>query len=215
MSWLFIPGGQSIGVSTSSSVLPMDIQDWFPLGWTGLISLLSKGLSRVFSSTTFWRHQLFSTQPFLLSLSTAIHDYWENHSFDYMNLYQLMFFLVNMLSRFVIAFLPRSKHLLISLLQSPSAVIWEPPKITSVTVSIVSPSICREVMGLDIIILVFWMLSFKPAFSLSSFTLSRGSLVPLCFLLWEWCHLHVWGYWCFFWQSWFQLLYWILVCIWP
>ena len=73
--------------------------------------------------------------------------------------------LFNTLSRLVIAFLPRSKHLLISWLQSPSAVILEPKKIKPVTVSIVSPSICHEVMGTDAMILVFWMLSFKPVFS--------------------------------------------------
>ena len=84
-----------------------------------------------------------------------------------------MSLLFNMLSRLVIAFFPRSNCLLISWLQSPSAVIWEPPKIKSVTVSIVSPSICHEVMGLDAIILVFLMVSFKPAFSLSSFTLIK------------------------------------------
>ena len=82
----------------------------------------------------------------------------------------VMSLLFNMLFRFVIAFLSKSKHLLISWLQSPSAVILEPPKIKSVTVSIVSPSICHEVMGLDAMIFIFWMLSFKPAFSLSSFT---------------------------------------------
>ena len=76
----------------------------------------------------------------------------------------------NMLSRIVIAFLPRSKCLLISWLQSPSAVIWESKKIKSVTVSIVSTSICHEVMGLDAMILVFRMLSFKATFSLYSFT---------------------------------------------
>ena len=78
-----------------------------------------------------------------------------------------------MLSRLVIVFLPRSKHLLISWLQSPSAVIWQPKKIKSVTVSMFSPSVFHEVMGPDAIILVFfffWMLSFKPTFSLSSFT---------------------------------------------
>ena len=75
-----------------------------------------------------------------------------------------------MLSRLVIAFLSRSKHLLISWLQSPSAVILEPNKVKFVTVSIVSPRICREVMGLGAMILVFFMLSFKPIFSLSSFT---------------------------------------------
>ena len=79
----------------------------------------------------------------------------------------------NMLSRCVIAFLPRSKCFLISWLQSPSAVILESPKIKSLAVSIVSPSICHEVMGLDAMILVFWMLSFKPTFSLSSFTFVR------------------------------------------
>ena len=80
-----------------------------------------------------------------------------------------MSLLCNMLSRLVITFLPRSKHLLISWLQSPSAVILEPKKLKPVTVSIVSPSICHEVMGPDAMILLFWMLIFKPAFSLSSF----------------------------------------------
>ena len=75
-----------------------------------------------------------------------------------------------MLSRLVITFLPRSKCLLISWLQSPSALILEPPKIKSATVSIVSPSIFHEVVGPDAMILVFWMLSFKPTFSLSSLT---------------------------------------------
>ena len=81
--------------------------------------------------------------------------------------------LFSMLSRFVIAFLPRSKHLLISWLQSPSAVILEFKKIKSVAVSIVSPSTCHEVMGPDAMILVFWVLSFKPAFSLFSFTFTK------------------------------------------
>ena len=82
---------------------------------------------------------------------------------------KVMSLLFNMLSRLVITFLPRSKCLLISCLQSPSAVILE-PQIKSDTVSTVSPSICHEVIGQDAMVLVFWMLSFKPAFSLSSFT---------------------------------------------
>ena len=94
--------------------------------------------------------------------------------------------LFNMLSRLVITFLPRSKRLLISWLQSPSAVILEPPKIKSLTVSIVSPSICHEVMGPDAMILVFWMLSFKPTFSLSLSLSSGGFLVPLHFLPYRW-----------------------------
>ena len=86
---------------------------------------------------------------------------------------KVMSLLFNMLSRLVIACLPRSKHLLISWLQPLSAVILEPPKIKSLTVSIVSPSICHKVMGPHAMILVFWMLSFKPTFSLSSFTFTK------------------------------------------
>ena len=81
-----------------------------------------------------------------------------------------MSLLFNMLSRLVIAFLPKSECLLLSWWQSPSTVILEPRKINSATVSTVSPSICHEVMGPDVMILVFWMLSFKPTFLLSSFT---------------------------------------------
>ena len=85
-SQFFTSGGQSIGVSASESVLPMNIQGWFPLGLTGLISLQSKGLSRVFSNTMVWKHQFFS---FLYgSTLTCVHDYWKNHSFDYMDLCQ-------------------------------------------------------------------------------------------------------------------------------
>ena len=65
MSQFFTSGGQSIGLSASTSVLPMNIQDWFPLGWTGWISLQSKGLSRVFTNTTVQKHRYFSAQLFL------------------------------------------------------------------------------------------------------------------------------------------------------
>ena len=83
---------------------------------------------------------------------------------------KIMSLLFNMLNRFVVAFLPRIRGLLISWLQSASAVILEPKKIKSVTVSIVSPSICHEVIGADAMIFIFWMLSFKSKFSLSSLT---------------------------------------------
>ena len=87
---------------------------------------------------------------------TSIHDYWKNHNLDYKTFVsKLTSLLLNMLSRLVIAFLPRSKHLLISWLQSPSAVILEPKKIKSVTVSTVSSSIFHEVMVLDAMIFVF------------------------------------------------------------
>ena len=84
VSQLFTTDGQSIGASASASVLPMNIQGWFPLGWTGLISLQSKGLSRVLSNTTVQKHQLFCAQPslWMCPTFTSIHDYWKNHSFD-------------------------------------------------------------------------------------------------------------------------------------
>ena len=146
----FISGDKSIGVSASVSVLPMNIQDWFPLGSTGLTSLQSKQLSRVFSNTTVQKHPFFGAHLYSPTL-TSIHDYWQNHSFDWMHLlregkgYPLQYsvlensvdgivhgvakswtwlsdfcfgkvtsLLFDMLSRLVIVFLPRSKHLLIS-----------------------------------------------------------------------------------------------------
>ena len=104
---------------------------------------------------------------------------------------KVMSLLFNMLSKLVIAFLPRSKCLLVSWLQSPSVVILELKKIKSLTVSIVSLTICHEVMGPDAMILVFRMLSFKPAFHSPLSSSSRGSLVPLHFLPSGLCHLHI------------------------
>ena len=87
MSQIFAPGSQRIGVSASTSVPPMNIQDWFPLEWTCWISLQSKGLSRVFSNTT-----VQSLNSSVLSLCdptfTSVHNYWKNHIFDYMDLRQ-------------------------------------------------------------------------------------------------------------------------------
>ena len=82
MSQFFTSGGQSVGVSASTSALPMNIQDWFPLGWTGLISLLSKGLSRVFSNTILQKHQFCSSQLSLWSNSHTHTWLLEKHSFD-------------------------------------------------------------------------------------------------------------------------------------
>ena len=171
MSQFFASGGRRIGLSAFSSILPMNIQDWFPLRVTGLISLQSKGLSSLFQhhsskASILWCSAFFMVQlshPYMTTGKTIALTRWTF-------VVKVISLLFNMLSRLVIAFLPRSNHLLISWLQSPSAVILEPPKIKSVTVSTVSPSICHEVMGLDAIIFVFWMLSFKPSFSLSSFT---------------------------------------------
>ena len=82
VSQFFTSGGQSLGASASASVLPMNIQDWFPLGWTGWISLQSEGLSRVFSTPQF-KSIDSSVLSFLYGpILTSIHDYWKNHSFD-------------------------------------------------------------------------------------------------------------------------------------
>ena len=169
----------------------MHIQGWFPLELTGLISLQSKGLSRVVSNTRAQKDEVFKTQfphgPTLIS----IHDYQKDHSFDYRNFVgKVMSLLFNMLFRLVIYLLPRSKHLLISWLQSPSAVTLEPSPKNSVIVSIVSWSICHEVMGPDAVIFIFWKLSFKPTFSLFSFIksllsyslLSAIRVVPCAYL---------------------------------
>ena len=85
ISKFFASGGQSIGTSASASVFPMTIQCWFPLELTGLIFLLSKGPSRVFSNATVQKHQFFSAQPFLWSNSHICTKLLENHSFDYMD----------------------------------------------------------------------------------------------------------------------------------
>ena len=158
-----------------ASVLPKNSQGWFPLGLTGLISLLSKGLSRVISRTTFQKQQFFGAQPSLWT-NSHIHNMTTRKTIVLTmqtSVSKLMSLLFNTLSRFVIAFLPRNKHILISWLQSRFSVILEPKKMKSDTVSIVSPSICHKVIGPDAMILVFWMLNFKPDFSLSSFTFIR------------------------------------------
>ena len=124
-SQLFKSGGQSTGASASTSVLPVNSQDWFPLGWTGWISLQSKGLSRVLSNTTVQKHQFFGAQPSLWSNSHIRALTWWTFVGKVMSL------LFNMLSRFVLAFLPRGNCLLISWLQSNSAVNLEPKQIIS------------------------------------------------------------------------------------
>ena len=140
----------------------MNIQGWSPLGLTGFISLQPKGLSRVFN-TAVQNHHFFRAQ---LSLYSNSQIHYGKHTALTRQTFvgKVISHLFNMLSRLVIAFLSRSKPLLISWLQSPSTVILEPKKTKSVTVSIISPSISHEVMGPDTTIFVFWMLSFKPTF---------------------------------------------------
>ena len=147
----------------------MNTQDWSPLGWTGWISLQSKGLSRVFSNTTLQKHQFFGAQLYFLKLLVQLsHSYMTTGKTIALTRWtfvgKVMSLLFNMLSRLVITFLPRTKRFLISWQQSPSAVILETKKIKSVAVSTVSPSICHKVMGPDAMMLVLWILSFKPTF---------------------------------------------------
>ena len=114
MSQFFASGGQSTGASVSASVLPMNIQDWFPFGWTGLISLQSKGLLRVFSNTIVQKHQFLSAEFFIIQLSHPYMTIGKTIALSIQTFVgKVMSVLFNMLSRLVLAFLPRSKHLLI------------------------------------------------------------------------------------------------------
>ena len=171
-SQFFASGGQSIGVSGSASVLPMNTQDWSPLSTDWLDVLAVQGtLKSLIQHHSSKASILLCSAFFIVHIS---HPYMTTGKTIVLTrrtfVGKLMPLLFSMLARLVIAFLPRSKPLLISWLQSPPAVTLEPPKIKSVTISIVSPCIYHEVMGPDDIILVFWMLSFKLIFSLSSFS---------------------------------------------
>ena len=196
VSWLFSSGGQTIGASASASVLPKNIQGRCPLRLTGLISLLSKGLSRVFSSTTVWKHQFLGTQP---SLWCKYHvctwlqkpQLWENRHF----VSKVMSLNYNTLSNFVITFFPRSKSLNF-MAEVTFYSDFGAPKSEICLCSHFYPIFCCEVLGLDIMILVFLMLSFKPAFPLSSFMFIKKLF--RCLTIWgtakscstKWISLH-------------------------
>ena len=154
MSQLFASGGQSTGVSASTSVLPMNTQGLISLrmGWLDLLAVqgtLKSFLQHHSSKSSILQHSAFFivqlSHPYMTTGKTIVLTRWTFVD-------KVMSLLFNMLSRVVITFLPRSKHLLISWLQSPSAVILEPKKIKSDTVS---PSISHEVMEQDAMIFVF------------------------------------------------------------
>ena len=122
MNQFFESGSQSIGVSASTSALPINIYDWLPLGWTGWISLESKGLSKAFSNTTVQKH-LWHSALFIVQLSHSNMTTGKTIALTRQTFVgKVMSLLFNMLSRLVIAFLPRSKHLLIAWLQW----LWSP-----------------------------------------------------------------------------------------
>ena len=133
MSQFFTSGVQNIGASASASILPINIQDLFPLDWTGLYFLAVQGTLKSLQhhsskAPILWHSDFFIVQlshPHITTGKTIALTRW-----TFVGIVMLLLF--NMLSRLVITFLPRNKHLLISWLQSPSAVILEPPKIKSV-----------------------------------------------------------------------------------
>ena len=154
----------------------------FSIDWVDVLAVQGtlKSLLQHHSSkaSIIWRSAFFIvqlSQPYMTTRKTIAFTRWTFAG-------KVMSLLSNMLSRLVIAFLPRSNRVLILWLQSLSAVILELPKIKSLTVSIISPSICQKVMGPGAMILVFWMFSFKPAVSLSSFTFLKMILSFLHFL---------------------------------
>ena len=127
MSQFFASGGQTIEVSASTSVLQTNIQDWFPLGWTGWISSLSKGLSSLLRYHSSKASILWCSAFFIVQLSHSCMTTGKTIALTRWTFAgKVMSLLFNMLSRLVIIFLPRCKCLLISWLQSPSAVIWSP-----------------------------------------------------------------------------------------
>ena len=123
---------------------------------------------------------------------------------------QSMSLLFNMLSRLIIAFLPRRKQLLISWLKSLTTVILEPRTLNVPLFSFFSPSICHEIMGLDTMILVFWMLSFKPIFSLSFFTFIKRLFSSSSLSVIRVYYLHIWGCWFSLWLIQSGILYHVL-----
>ena len=176
--------------SFSFSIIPSKAHPGliFRMDWLDLLALqgtLKNLLQHDSSKASILQHSAFFTvqlsHPYMITGKTIALTRW-------IFVDKVMSLLLNMLSRLAITFLPRSKHLLISWLQSPSAVILEPPKIKAATVSTVSPSISHEVMGPDAMIFIFWMLSFKPTFSL--FYSSSAYFIPnsLYFPLLNPCH---------------------------
>ena len=157
MNWLFELGGQSIGTSGTSSVLSMNIRNCFPLGLTGLISLLPKGLWRVFSSTTVWKHLLFGTQPSLMVQLSYL--YMTTGKIITLTIWtfvgKLTSLLFNTLSRFVS--FPSKEQISLNFMAAVT-VHSDFGAQENVTASTFPPSICHEVMGPDMqIILLKWL----------------------------------------------------------
>ena len=150
----FTSGGQSTGVSASASVLSMNIQESFHLGWTGWTSLQSKGLSRVFSNTTVQKHSAFLIVQLLQCSAFFMIQISHPYMTDGKNIALTRWTIVDKVMSLLFTMLPRLVITFLSCLQSPSAVILEPRKIKSATDSTISPSTCYELIGPDAMILV-------------------------------------------------------------
>ena len=182
MNQLFTSGSQSIGASASAN--PSSEKSRlisFRINWFGLLAVQGtlKSLLQHHSlkASVLWCSAFFMDQLWHTCMTTGKTIALTICTF----VGKVMSLLFKTLGWSKLFFQGASVFLILWL-QAPSAVILEPKKMKSLTVPIVSPSICHEVKGLDAIFLVFWMLTFKPAFSLSVSLSSRGSLVPLCFL---------------------------------
>ena len=199
MSQFFISGGQNIGVSASASVLPINTQGWFPLGWL-IWSPCSSRDSQEFSPTPQFR----SINSLVLSLLyglplTSIYDCWKNHGFDYTDLCQqsnASAFLHTV--QVCHSFPPKEQVSFIFMTEVTIHSDFGAPLKKSVTVS---PSICHEVICLDVMILVFWILSFRPAFSLFSFTHIKRLFCSSSLSTIRVVSLHIWDCWYFLQQS--------------
>ena len=207
MSQLFASGGQSIGASASASVLSMTIQGWFLLGLTGLISLPFNLKASIVQCSVFFMVQLshpcMTTGKIIALTIRPLKKFFFIRTF----VSKVVSLLFNTLSRFVIPFLTRSKCLLISRLQSPSAVILEPKKIACHCFHLIPIYLlwsygtgCHDLIFLNVELYLSQL--FHSPLSPSS----RGSLVPLHILQLEWCHLLIRGYWNFSRQPWIQLV---------
>ena len=198
MSRLFTSGGQSFGASTS--VLPMNIQDWFPLGLPGLISLLSEGLWRVFSSTTVQKLEFFHVQPSL----------WSNYHTHTRQTFigKVMSLLFNTFSRFAIAFLPRTRvyNFMAIVTISSDFRNQEEKNLSLILLFPFNLTWSNEVRCHDLSFLNVLKLVLSQLFHSPPLPSSRGSLVPLHFLPLQRYHLLIWGCCSFSQQSWFQLV---------
>ena len=204
MSWLFTSGGQSYW---SFSISSMNIQDCFSLGFTGFISLESKGLSRVPSNTRLTASILQRSAFFMVQLPCPYTTTGKTVTMTIMD-----FCLQSDVSALFCHSFPSKEQAPFNFMVTAVTVHsdLEPKKVKSVTASTFSPSIHHEVMRPDAMIFIFLTFSsnqlFKPAFH-SPLSLSpRGSLVPLHFLLLEWYHLHIWCCRYFSQHSWLQLV---------